>query len=120
MCIRDRTNDDYYSNILKTSLEADLIFLSSFIRVKAYQGSVSLSNKHEEFIRKILKIKVPTCLLYTSDAADERSSVDLGGRRIIKKKTQVHKAARDIQSKNTEERQHTTRIIYPLKRQPTD
>src|SRR5678810_609818 len=25
-----------------------------------------------------------TCLLYTSDAADERSSVDLGGRRIIK------------------------------------
>ena len=29
----------------------------------------------------------PACLLYTSDAADERSSVDLGGRRIIKKKT---------------------------------
>ena len=29
------------------------------------------------------------CLLYTSDAADERSSVDLGGRRIIKKKTQL-------------------------------
>ena len=27
------------------------------------------------------------CLLYTSDAADERSSVDLGGRRIIKKTT---------------------------------
>ena len=26
------------------------------------------------------------CLLYTSDAADERSSVDLGGRRIIKTK----------------------------------
>src|SRR5678816_522191 len=29
---------------------------------------------------------VLSCLLYTSDAADERSSVDLGGRRIIKKK----------------------------------
>ena len=29
---------------------------------------------------------IRTCLLYTSDAADERSSVDLGGRRIIKKK----------------------------------
>ncbi|WDT36728.1 hypothetical protein PVA38_10575 [Streptococcus pneumoniae D39] len=26
------------------------------------------------------------CLLYTSDAADEARSVDLGGRRIIKKK----------------------------------
>ena len=31
-------------------------------------------------------IRSQTCLLYTSDAADERSSVDLGGRRIIKKK----------------------------------
>ena len=30
--------------------------------------------------------KYENCLLYTSDAADERSSVDLGGRRIIKKK----------------------------------
>ena len=30
------------------------------------------------------------CLLYTSDAADERSSVDLGGRRIIKKKKKEH------------------------------
>src|SRR5678815_4061628 len=27
---------------------------------------------------------IEPCLLYTSDAADERSSVDLGGRRIIK------------------------------------
>ena len=30
--------------------------------------------------------EIRACLLYTSDAADERSSVDLGGRRIIKKK----------------------------------
>ena len=28
-----------------------------------------------------------SCLVYTYDAAEERSSVDLGGRRIIKKKT---------------------------------
>ena len=32
--------------------------------------------------------KLGACLLYTSDAADERSSVDLGGRRIIKKKNE--------------------------------
>mgnify|MGYP003381644686 CR=1 FL=1 len=32
------------------------------------------------------------CLLYTSDAADERSSVDLGGRRIIKKKIKVKRS----------------------------
>ena len=31
-------------------------------------------------------VLVRACLLYTSDAADERSSVDLGGRRIINKK----------------------------------
>src|SRR5678816_621974 len=30
----------------------------------------------------LLRAKVSVCLLYTSDAADERSSVDLGGRRI--------------------------------------
>ena len=31
------------------------------------------------------------CLLYTSDAADEEDSVDLGGRRIIKKKKREYK-----------------------------
>ena len=37
--------------------------------------------------REQQKVSATTaCLLYTSDAADERSSVDLGGRRIIKKK----------------------------------
>src|SRR5450756_2537763 len=30
--------------------------------------------------------RVPICLLYTSDAADDLLCVDLGGRRIIKKK----------------------------------
>ena len=33
--------------------------------------------------------QLEVCLLYTSDAADERSSVDLGGRRIIKKKKET-------------------------------
>ena len=36
--------------------------------------------------RVLLLPKGRACLLYTSDAADERSSVDLGGSRIIKKK----------------------------------
>ena len=38
---------------------------------------------------KNVSAELNSCLLYTSDAADERSSVDLGGRRIIKKKTKV-------------------------------
>ena len=44
------------------------------------------------------------CLLYTSDAADERSSVDLGGRRIIKKKnyTNLHGAPTSMESTETQ------------------
>ena len=37
-------------------------------------------------LRISIENQAGVCLLYTSDAADERSSVDLGGRRIIKKK----------------------------------
>ena len=37
-----------------------------------------------------LKKGVNTCLLYTSDAADDLLCVDLGGRRIIKKKIQIN------------------------------
>eukprot|EP00831_Metopus_contortus_P048510 TRINITY_DN3961_c0_g1_i9.p2 TRINITY_DN3961_c0_g1~~TRINITY_DN3961_c0_g1_i9.p2 ORF type:complete len:106 (-),score=14.11 TRINITY_DN3961_c0_g1_i9:53-370(-) len=33
---------------------------------------------------------VDTCLLYTSDAADDTPCVDLGGRRIIKKKKKIY------------------------------
>src|SRR5664279_6525430 len=36
--------------------------------------------------RSPLAMPSTSCLLYTSDAADEEDSVDLGGRRIIKKK----------------------------------
>ena len=45
----------------------------------------SLGGMTEKFLNHPLMI----CLLYTSDAADERSSVDLGGRRIIKKKNSI-------------------------------
>ena len=34
------------------------------------------------------------CLLYTSDAADERSRVDLGGRRLINKKIRCDHSGR--------------------------
>ena len=40
----------------------------------------------EPLLPVAIHAKSKACLLYTSDAADERSSVDLGGRRIIKKK----------------------------------
>ena len=37
------------------------------------------------------KNDIIACLLYTSDAADEEDSVDLDGRRNIKKKNQKEK-----------------------------
>ena len=49
------------------------------------------------------------CLLYTSDAADERSSVDLGGRRIIKKKNKQSNRSTVDDTKQT-----TNNNIYNL------
>ena len=49
-----------------------------------------------------------SCLLYTSDAADERSSVDLGGRRIIKKKKNTETGRCKSKQKNTK-KESTTR-----------
>ena len=49
------------------------------------------------------------CLLYTSDAADERSSVDLGGRRIIKKKETKKKKNNTTKKKNKTTRTRTER-----------
>eukprot|EP00658_Telonema_sp_P-2_P049851 TRINITY_DN37945_c0_g1_i2.p1 TRINITY_DN37945_c0_g1~~TRINITY_DN37945_c0_g1_i2.p1 ORF type:complete len:157 (-),score=29.32 TRINITY_DN37945_c0_g1_i2:86-556(-) len=43
---------------------------------------------------KVAMRKGSFCLLYTSDAADEEDSVDLGGRRIIKKKNRNGEMAR--------------------------
>ena len=51
---------------------------------------------HEPIARALADV----CLLYTSDAADERSSVDLGGRRIIKKKRGWTLAGRRTPSKD--------------------
>eukprot|EP00658_Telonema_sp_P-2_P040556 TRINITY_DN289_c0_g1_i6.p1 TRINITY_DN289_c0_g1~~TRINITY_DN289_c0_g1_i6.p1 ORF type:complete len:173 (-),score=23.16 TRINITY_DN289_c0_g1_i6:127-645(-) len=42
--------------------------------------------EEDEPRRKVVRDLLNGCLLYTSDAADEEDSVDLGGRRIIKKK----------------------------------
>ena len=56
-----------------------------------HRTTVGLLGIQREFAadRDDLVARHARCLLYTSDAADERSSVDLGGRRIIKKKNTV-------------------------------
>ena len=52
----------------------ELFLVAVFESRQAYWDNAQSPEQHQR------------CLLYTSDAADERSSVDLGGRRIIKKK----------------------------------
>ena len=66
MCIRDRDRDGHAVDLrLHHVIRLEVRDLAPDLRLEQLQ----------------------LCLLYTSDAADERSSVDLGGRRIIKTKT---------------------------------
>src|SRR5664279_1789665 len=60
---------------------------------RAYASALSLESKGDARVsiqRELDRIRpqvvLLNCLLYTSYAADEEDSVDLGGRRIIKKK----------------------------------
>ena len=59
--------------------------LSPCARLGPAQAAVLAAASHCR-VRRRFNEALMGCLLYTSDAADERSSVDLGGRRIIKKK----------------------------------
>ena len=52
------------------------------------------------------------CLLYTSDAADERSSVDLGGRRIIKKKNTRNDLMSNIMHTNQTQASHQNHTTH--------
>ena len=71
-------------------------------------------NAYGEFIQALGNrykndARLECCLLYTSDAADERSSVDIGGRRIIKKKYQQDSIAYDMTlTTNTSHKRPTT------------
>src|SRR5678810_154221 len=81
-----RSNKDVDFVILFDAIEGDK-FSKKFSAPAIYHV-----NKDDDFLSDVSFHQLPTtakglttCLLYTSDAADERSSVDLGGRRIIKK-----------------------------------
>ena len=57
----------------------------SLIQTRQISSSTVLSAEEGKTIEK-----VSTCLLYTSDAADDLLCVDLGGRRILHKKHHVN------------------------------
>ena len=65
--------------------------------------------------KECLSVLKKGCLLYTSDAADERSSVDLGGRRIIKKKNNIANADFIKRIKKN----HQTNDTHKVARQPS-
>ena len=66
---------------------AGLFFAAVLAQKALFLISVYLTEDLGWATTNALRADLTGCLLYTSDAADERSSVDLGGRRIIKKKT---------------------------------
>ena len=84
MCIRDRAGGDRFGQPVECVVVA-----------QRHDVQPGIGRVNDQF---------RSCLLYTSDAADERSSVDLGGRRIIKKKKQ--------RSKKNEEAIHGTRLDH--------
>ena len=69
MCIRDRSEPERAQSLALAHAD--------------------LAGKEHVILFIAVIIQEHVCLLYTSDAADERSSVDLGGRRIINKKKHV-------------------------------
>ena len=62
---------------------SDLIDSAVTRRLKSLGIDVRIGHETNNVISQDMIIK--SCLLYTSDAADDLTRVDLGGRRIIKK-----------------------------------
>ena len=73
--VRSRGLGDVYKRQWQTAVQCPTVFITP-----GYSDFASTQSVSSRAARRC------ACLLYTSDAADERSSVDLGGRRIIKKK----------------------------------
>ena len=90
MCIRDRDDCRFCNQLGGTAV----ILLWYYIRSNYNCAGILVwipGLTDEE--KRTCNCNHCACLLYTSDAADEEDSVDLGGRRIIekkKKKTIIH------------------------------
>ena len=69
-------------------LQQYLISIDASLRSRNSTVHVSVKAKTTECLvaRDSIEVSCDACLLYTSDAADDMQCVDLGGRRIIKKR----------------------------------
>eukprot|EP00658_Telonema_sp_P-2_P041930 TRINITY_DN30043_c0_g1_i2.p1 TRINITY_DN30043_c0_g1~~TRINITY_DN30043_c0_g1_i2.p1 ORF type:complete len:415 (-),score=129.39 TRINITY_DN30043_c0_g1_i2:109-1353(-) len=75
----------YYCCPARSSLEETMEIALPGLEVSDGKVPITFETHFNEEEENMLS-RALTCLLYTSDAADEEDSVDLGGRRIIKKK----------------------------------
>eukprot|EP00658_Telonema_sp_P-2_P055699 TRINITY_DN44262_c0_g1_i1.p1 TRINITY_DN44262_c0_g1~~TRINITY_DN44262_c0_g1_i1.p1 ORF type:complete len:123 (-),score=28.55 TRINITY_DN44262_c0_g1_i1:46-414(-) len=76
--------------VLRVRDASGTLFDGSFLNYQVSEQTRLKQITAEIFVKKGLDSAINICLLYTSDAADEEDSVDLGGRRIIKKKKKEH------------------------------
>eukprot|EP00831_Metopus_contortus_P002902 TRINITY_DN11085_c0_g1_i4.p2 TRINITY_DN11085_c0_g1~~TRINITY_DN11085_c0_g1_i4.p2 ORF type:complete len:144 (-),score=46.41 TRINITY_DN11085_c0_g1_i4:36-467(-) len=98
MCIRDRNRvlekkvkELEEKNDKKTSaLQSlcDYFYTTTYPKLEGVLNLTTTKEEQNTSISEDISIlrSLGTCLLYTSDAADDTPCVDLGGRRIIKKK----------------------------------
>ena len=102
---KDTTNNGYIKSIDKPQIDRNQKLKENF--PQPFKEETKFYVNLEE--PKEVTISVLNCLLYTSDAADERSSVDLGGRRIIKKKKHTQIAGSENKHKKIKKKRRTTR-----------
>ena len=82
--IRDAQESRGLGDVYKRQFDISILELGDGVfEVKSTNGDTHLGG--DDFDHLII------CLLYTSDAADDLLCVDLGGRRILKKKKLTHK-----------------------------
>ena len=87
---KDEIDEEKVFNLATDAGANDCIFHENYYEIHTNNDEIyDVKNLLEKDISNFISTEiewVPVCLLYTSDAADEEDSVDLGGRRIIKKK----------------------------------
>ena len=92
--------EDGIRDLVRSRGLGDVYKRQKFLLFQTFKVSMALFSNVLTALRELLTPPISalmfSCLLYTSDAADERSSVDLGGRRIIKKKKKLTIDARLI------------------------
>lgn len=63
MVLNKKSSRRDYIKAYSLARHADLIILPSFLRTKAYQGTVDMSEENKSFVDKVLRLKAPSVLI---------------------------------------------------------